>query len=215
MEISFRKFGKAAYGLWSRLVDIVGDVKIFKFPLFAVYDSDEPGMTGEMVQEAVESLKPGDVLLRGYDHYLDGHFIDGEYTHAGVYVGNDTVVHAISPNVQRCHPITFMQCDRIMVLRPNDQTLVQAAIEEANRMADAKMPYDHDFDADDPTEVYCFELAARCYAPLWVRRYSKRYLLGLVHRDVYLAKSFTDCEGFHKVFESNPAKGFQFRSRVG
>lgn len=75
-------------------------------------------MSGEKILEAAELLKPGDVVLRGYDHYLDGHFIKGDYSHAAVYVGKNTLVHAVSPAVCKIHLVDFMECDRIAVYRP-------------------------------------------------------------------------------------------------
>ena len=70
-------------------------------------------------------LEPGDVLLRGYNKYLDGRFIPDEkgYSHAGIYVGDNEVIHAVSPSVERIHLVDFCVSDRIMVLRPQDGAL--------------------------------------------------------------------------------------------
>ena len=120
--------------LWIRFLDFFGDVKIFKFPFFAVYDPSFFQMTGEQIETAMKALKPGDIILRGYDCYLDGHFIDGDYSHGAIYIGDNTIVHAISPTVCRTHSIEFMECDRIVIFRPKCD--VKDAIEKANTFAD-------------------------------------------------------------------------------
>ena len=68
----------------------------------------------------MEIIQPGDVLIRGYDKYLDGKFIPDEkgYSHAGIYVGSNEVVHSVAPAVERIHIIDFCEADRIMLLRP-------------------------------------------------------------------------------------------------
>lgn len=109
---------KALYRAWARFLTAFGNVKVFRWPMFAVYDPDDYAVTGEAVQDAVELLVPGDVLLRGYVHYLDGMFIPGDYSHAGVYVGDGTVVHAVAKGVSRANVLDFLRCDRAAVLRP-------------------------------------------------------------------------------------------------
>ena len=49
----------------------------------------------------MEIIQPGDVLLRGFNKYLDGKFIPDEkgYSHAGLYAGNNEVIHAANPAV--------------------------------------------------------------------------------------------------------------------
>ena len=84
-------------------------------------------MTGEKILEAAQVIKPGDIVLRGYDHYLDGHFIKGDYSHAAVYVGQSMLVHAVSPAVCKVHLIDFMECDRIAIYRPKKYAASAAA----------------------------------------------------------------------------------------
>ena len=198
--------GRKSYKLWSKLLDIIGDIKVYKWPFFMVYDPSFFQMTGERIQEALDVLQPGDVVLRGYDCYLDGHFIDGDYSHGSVCTGAHEITHAISPKVCTVHPIEFMECDRIMILRPKDQSLVEKAI----RLAKEKIgtPYDFGFNSGDDGEMYCFELAAKSYPDLKIQTYELKKLFGLFKKDVYLGKSFFLNDGFEIVFEYNPRKGF-------
>ena len=55
----FEKLRRSLYKRWSRLLDIIGDIKVFKFPFFMVYDPSFFKMTGEKIQAACEILQPG------------------------------------------------------------------------------------------------------------------------------------------------------------
>lgn len=39
------------------------------------------------MREVIKVVEPGDILLRGYINYLDGHFIPGYFSHVGFYLG--------------------------------------------------------------------------------------------------------------------------------
>lgn len=104
-----------------------------------------------------------------------------------------------------------MECDRIVVLRPKDQTLVQNAVSTALKLESDHTKYDFDFNTDDPADVYCFELVARCYPSIQFRKFDQRFILGLVKKTTYLAESFLSNENFELVFEHNPRKKRSFR----
>lgn len=67
-----------------------GDLKYFKAPFFLVYDPSSYRVRGEDVREVIDIIRSGDVVLRGYDHYLDGLFIPGEFSHVGFFYGTTT-----------------------------------------------------------------------------------------------------------------------------
>jgi len=60
--------------------------------------------------------------------------VHGKYSHAGIYVGENEVVHAISPTVTKCNVLDFLRCDRIAILRPVNMN-VPYAIKMANDYA--------------------------------------------------------------------------------
>ena len=167
-------------------------------------------MSGDRIQEAETTLLPGDIILRGYDHYLDGHFIDGDYSHGAICTGKDEITHSVSPKVCTIHPIDFMECDRICILRPKDQSLVDNAVETAKSFIGT--PYDFDFNTDDATELYCFELVARCYPGLNLEKHIVKKIFGLVKKNVYLGKSFLLNPNLEVIFEYNPRKGYDSRN---
>lgn len=64
-----------------------GDLKYFPYPMWIVWDPGSYRVKGEDAREVLELARPGDILLRSYDNYVDGLFIPGRYSHVGLYVG--------------------------------------------------------------------------------------------------------------------------------
>lgn len=191
------------YALWSKFLIWLSKVKIFTqghlIPVI-LYDGDEAYVNGEDILQIMELIQPGDVLIRGYDEYLDGKFIPDEkgYSHAGLYVGDNTVIHASSPSVNRISIIDFCHCDRIMVLRP------VWGMENAVKIANQKVgvPYDFNYESDIG-KLYCFELIANCYPDSAMEEVVVKKFFGLVKRHCYVAKSIYDNPYFGTVFEKN------------
>lgn len=64
-----------------------GDLKYFPYPMWIVWDPGSYRVKGEDAREVIELVRPGDILLRAYDNYVDGLFIPGSYSHVGLYAG--------------------------------------------------------------------------------------------------------------------------------
>lgn len=124
--------------LRDRLLTLLGDVKVFRWPLWIVYDPGSYRVKGRDARALIELARPGDVLVRGFDAYLDGRFIPGYFTHAALYLGPTSeadlplvreparrrfrsgaqmVVHAIAEGVLMEDLLDFSRCDRLAVLR--------------------------------------------------------------------------------------------------
>lgn len=189
--------------LWARFLTGFGNIKVFGFPMFAVYDPDFFKMTGEKILEAAKILDPGDIILRGYDHYLDSAFIPDKYgfSHGAVYINNNIVIHAVAEGVSKINVVDFCECDRLAILRPKKG--VKKAVMTAIECADRNVPYDFFFE-NGCSALYCFELCRKCYPGLDIRTKTVKKLLGLVRKDVYLAESFFDSPDFECVFHYNP-----------
>lgn len=157
-------------------------------------------LNGYDVLQIMEILKPGDVLVRGYDCYVDGKFIPDEhgYSHAGIYVGGQDIIHAVSPSVCRVSVVDFCQCDRIMVLRPC------YGQEYAIHNAETKLglPYDFNYEGDSE-KMYCFELVSHCYEFANLETFEVKKFFGLIKRQCILAKSLYQSEFFNKIYEKN------------
>jgi len=201
-----------------------GDVKVFRWPMFLVYDPSDYEVDGGAAEDVLGLLEPGDVLIRGYSHYLDGYFIPnksgetwngknagGGWSQGAVYVGNGTVIHAVAEGVSEIHVLDFLDCDRVAVFRPGAGA--RAACRKAKALVGT--PYDFSF-SDANGALYCFELVAECYPELGLKTFRESRLLGLLSKDVYLAQSLFDCEKLRLLYVHNPASGIartRFRAR--
>jgi hypothetical protein len=67
-----------------------GRLKYFKLPPIIVYDPILYKVKGEDVREVINEIRPGDILLRSYDKYVDGWLIPGEFSHVGFFYGETT-----------------------------------------------------------------------------------------------------------------------------
>ena len=185
------------------LLTIFGDIKVFRWPLWIVYDPDMYGMTGSKIRAVLDIIKPGDIVLRGYRHYADGYFIPGKYSHSGIYIGDNMVVHAVSDGVSKIDILDFLMCDVCCVLRPKSPEAAKHAVEKVQSYIGTA--YDFDFSKGDKA-LYCHELVAISYFPnVKVERYIPVILGGLIKgkHKVFLAQSFTDSQDFEMVFKSH------------
>jgi hypothetical protein len=123
----------------ARLLTIFGDLKVYRFPMFLLYDPGAYRVRGEDAREAMARVRPGDILLRGYVNYLDGYFIPGYFSHAGLYIGSvveeerdrverprgkeifrpgeQMVIHSMAEGVFMEDLLNFCRCDYMAILR--------------------------------------------------------------------------------------------------
>lgn len=151
-------------------------------------------------------LKPGDIVLHGYVHYLDGYLIPGIYSHSGVYVGDDTVIHAVAEGVSTQDILEFMDCDRLAIVRLKDseseigKLRIKKAIEHA--WANIGKKYDHFFTEGDEA-LYCHEHTRTCFPECDIKKHIATALWGLLKKKepVYLAQSFIESPDFEVILE--------------
>lgn len=196
---------------WSKFLTAFGNVKVFSWPMFVVYDPCYFKMTGDKILDVVSLLRPGDVLIRGYDGYLDGAFIKSKraYSHAGVYIGKNEIVHAVAPKVEKTWVVDFCECDRVAVLRPRRGT--RKAVAAAKKFLKDGVPYDFFF-GRGTSALYCFELARECYPGLAVGTTRVSGPFGIFGKDVVLSDDLFGSKDFRLVFEYNPKYGIDFRT---
>lgn len=191
------------YKWWVKLLTIIGDVKIYKTPCFVLYNNEEYDykVRGNDIRNVCEQLLPGDIILRGYNHYLDGWLIPGKYSHAGIYIGDNKIIHAISKGVTEIDTIDYMQCDRLLVLRPTSGS--ENAVEYAK--SNIGSDYDFKFNNSDSSAFYCFELVAKAYSQLAINpeivtifNIELKFLT-----EKYTANSFINNCNFNHIIEIN------------
>lgn len=186
--------------LKSKFLTIFGDIKVFKYPFWIVYDPEQYQIAGAKLREILNTLQPGDIIARGYVKYLDGYFIPGKYSHTGVYIGEDTMIHSVAEGVCKVDVLDFLQCDRCCIIRPKNRGAVPVAIDRAHMYLGTK--YDFSFSAGDDA-LYCHELTASCYKDLKIEKHIPTLFGGLIKgkEPVYLAQSFIESEDFEVIGE--------------
>ena len=188
----------------AKILTILSQVRFSVYPLWLMYQPQHYKVTGRRIGTIQNTLRVGDILLRGYDKkYLDSMCIPNSYgySHAGIYTGRNKVVHADAKGVIEEHLIDFCQCDRIKVLR------IGANAKQAVQLASQYLgtPYDFQFQTGDDA-LYCFQLITACYphiqwqkAPLKLFGFTLPRILGTC----YLDSSIIDNPQCETVYEYN------------
>lgn len=195
---------KFFYKLWSKFLTAFGEIKIFKFPMFVVFDPNYFKVGGKQILDILKIIQPGDIILRGYDSYLDGKFIPDPlgYSHGAIYIGNGKIIHAVAEGVSETDIIEFTRCDRIAIFRPRKYK--RNAISTAKKFLKDNIPYDFGF-REDVSSLYCFELCGLCYGKLEIPRQTVKALFGLIKKEnVFLAESFFDSKDMKCIYQFNP-----------
>ena len=188
------------YGFKRFTLTIFGDIKVFRWPLFVIYQPTSFRVKGFDTRAIMANIQPGDVVMRAYDDYLDGYFIpkgSSGCSHSGVYIGANKIVHSIAEGSSIIDIIDFCRCDKIIVLRPDSGQ--EWAIEHAKKCADANIPYNFDF-VPGPGKYYCHEFTASCYPELNIEPLSRKIFGFLSSPIAFLADSFYVNKHFTKTY---------------
>jgi hypothetical protein len=146
-------------GLWynakSKFLSWASDIRVYPggFILFGKSYYKIDGLDSRAILDA---LKPGDVMLRRYTHYLGSLMIPGHFSHAAIYVGDNKVIHMLGEGITEEDILTFLRCDDIAILRTNLE-VSNKAIDTAKDLLAKKIPYDYDF-STNVDRLYCTEL---------------------------------------------------------
>ncbi len=134
------------YKLWTRFVTWFGDLMVATRP---------PKVKAAHIRELLRLAKPGDIICRKYTYYFDSYFIKGKYTHSGIIIDDQNMIHAVAEGVSRIDIIDFMKdADGFILLRPvlPDFTKMKVFLESK-----IGIPYDFIF-KKDVDAYYCHEL---------------------------------------------------------
>lgn len=188
-----------------------GDIKVYPYPMFIVYCPDSFRVKGTETREAMRLIRPGDLILRKYRHYLDGYFIPGRYSHTGVYAGGGKVIHAVAEGVSEIDLIDFLRCDAFAVLRPKSGT--QEAVARLQKFLGK--PYDFNFKSGNES-YYCHELAAEVYPELQIEKLRPslfRMKLPFLSK-TYLADSFLQSPDFKLILAREPNRKEKIMKKI-
>ncbi|MCK5726724.1 MAG: hypothetical protein KAH22_07875 [Thiotrichaceae bacterium] len=170
--------------VYNTTLRIFGDIKVFKFPFFILYDPGSYLIKGNETREIMNTLEAGDILIRGYKNYLDGYFIPGYFSHAALYLGNvpnennitllpsvkdqfyaegeQIVVHAMAEGVFMEDLLNFCRCDYIVVLRPSKVSQEDVDNIYNRALMELGTPYDFQFDFSRYNNLSCTEFVYLC-----------------------------------------------------
>jgi hypothetical protein len=205
--------------VYERFLTMFGDVKVFKYPMFILYNPKGYLMQGEDVRQVLSTVQHGDILVRGYLNYLDSYFIPGFFSHAGIYVGKNKVVHALAEGVIIEDVLHFCRCDYMAVIRPSGVTLQERTTAVKRTENCIGKEYDFFFDFENPNQLCCTELAHYAWkfkeGLVDVKPVEKSMFFGLIKKTILLADDYFFAENLASVYMSPYAKenfGRSFRT---
>lgn len=196
------------------LLDILGRARVSWQPFWISFAPAGFKVKGSGIRRAMNILQPGDIVCRRYTCYVDGWFIPGRFSHSGIYVGDDTIIHALDDGVQKIDPIDFFQCDGFAILRPKNQTVVGKACEIAKSYLGYGYDYNFDICEDYKNQgevqnrtktVYCHELTRSCFPDLDIPTVLPSLWNGMIRssKRQFLAQSFFDSPDFELIYDSD------------
>lgn len=144
----------------------------WKCPLWFTVGAPTFRLKGKHYREVERVVRPGDILVRRFDGYVNCLFIPGWWNHVGIYCGPNAetgepheVIHAVPPRVTATDLIDFARTDHLLVLRLEEEgdSWRRSAVTKARALEKAGTDYDFAFDFVDPTRQCCTEMLAACY----------------------------------------------------
>lgn len=158
------------------LVKFIGHIYIHKYPPFVIYKPMLHKVKGYQVRNILRNIKAGDLVFRRYDGYLSSKFIPGTWTHVGLCIDNERVIHSVgNGGVIKEDILTFCRTDSIAITRP---MLSSNSIREARQLAlkynKSNIGYDYEFRANNGA-FYCTELVNECYRGLFNNSFTEEY----------------------------------------
>jgi len=151
-------------------------------------------LRASMIKDMLDLIRSGDVIVAYSRGELTNPFIDGDFKHAAMYVGEGNIIQAIGKGVELEGFEDFCASkDRIAILRPLfcDTSTAKIAAKAAKSQIDK--PYDYYFEIGEQS-FYCAELIEWAYkfATHGASTFVRKDILGVntvLPSDFYNAKS--------------------------
>jgi len=152
------------YKIKKFIINFFGSIVLYPRPMFVMfYGGVHYKIKGPHLRLIIDTIEPGDILLRTYDNYLSSMVIPGYWSHAALYVGDNNVIHVGGDGIVEEDILTFTRCDDIAILRINDEERISRAIKKAKEFLATGVKYDYDFEKGDDKKMYCTEFTDKCY----------------------------------------------------
>jgi len=157
------------------MIEFTGHTMLHNRPPWFVYRPDIHRIKGRHVRWVLKMVSEGDILLRRFDGYLNTIFTPGFYGHAGGYVGDDQMVHAMSQGTISEDILNFCRADAICILGVKVSDEEKAlAVQRLKEAAEKNIPYDFDFSRKNKT-AYCTERVDMAYGGLFRHDYVEKF----------------------------------------
>jgi hypothetical protein len=166
------------------IVNFFGGIRFYWFG-FILWGDSHIKIKGPHMRQILDNAKPGDLILRRFDNYLSSWFIKGRFSHIGLYVGDNYVIHVGGHGILKEDILTFVRADDAAILRPVDIETVEPAIKCAYEQLAKDVDYDFLFDSNSPEHFYCSEFTDYCYGSILKHTVSG----DIVYPDDYLKSS--------------------------
>lgn len=116
-------------------------------------------------ENATIILEEGHILLGTRFGEFSNIFIPGKYKHSAIYIGNNTVVEAVYPQVKKTSLIDFMLSrDLVGIVSPIFCDIDQMKLATRWAIKQLNKSYDLLFDCNDKNwAFYCHELTGKAY----------------------------------------------------
>lgn len=150
-------------GIMTFLGNLASNTQFHKNPLWITYKPQQHKVNADQIRIILESLEKGDIFLSKHNGYKSNSLIPGFYSHVGLYVGENKIIHSIGEGVVKYDILKFLRCDSIVQLRYNNSNeLKEYACKKALELYEAGTEYDFDFSKNNQS-LYCSELINECY----------------------------------------------------
>lgn len=189
--------------IYKKVIGMFGNVKYFRYPLFILYDPTDYNITQEDYDNFEYLLIPGDIVLRTYDHYLDGAVIPGFYSHASLYIGDKKIIHAIDEGVSEISLFDFAKCDGLAIIRPNvsDKDKWNAIKYVKDNLG---KEYDYWFNFNTPDTYCCTELVYWAYLDkISLEPKALNKFFGLIKQEIISPDDYLDISDCELIWESS------------
>ena len=172
---------------FKNFINFICDVYIYTNPMFFIYKPMMHKVKGHEIRQILDEIKVGDILLRKFDGYLNTFFTPGFWSHAGIYIGNNTMAHAVREGVIEEDILDYCRTDSVALIRLkehyhfNEETMLKYAEEHINNNTE----YDYDF-KDDNGKVYCTEFVNICLGYIFDMDYEPKIVKAFSHKIRFL-----------------------------
>ncbi|MDD3263424.1 MAG: YiiX/YebB-like N1pC/P60 family cysteine hydrolase [Candidatus Nanoarchaeia archaeon] len=197
------------YAIWSAFLKIFGRIKIFPYPFFIVYNPKGYRLNEQDELKILNTVQPGDVLIRGYVDFLDVYFIPGLFSHVGIYIGDGKVLHSMQDGVFEESIYRFLRCDMLVIARPNLNS-EEISIVINNAKSFIGIPYDFSMNFDCNKRMSCTEFVANSmitfHDKLGIDYMEKKLFFSKKIYHYIIPDNFFEYKGFQIIFQDSFSK---------